>query len=112
MKNEFNEIEVLKTKPVKRLKHLLTLGNLWLYVLSLIKKNKKIYAYTLPEEIEQKFFFKPNKVMIYIVLYKLEDEKLIASKFEERRKYYTLTKKGQETLDFAKKYFDILSKNL
>ena len=104
--------EVLRTSPVKRLRNLLTSGNLWLYILSLIRINRKIYAYKLDEEIEREYLFRPNKVMIYIVLYKLENEKLIKSEFEGRRKYYTITKKGIETLEFAKEYFGILSDKL
>lgn len=105
-------MENLKTKPLKRLKQLLTFGNLWLYIISLIKKNGKLYAYTLDEDIEKIYFFKPSKVMIYLVLYRLEDEGLIKSEFEERRKYYKLTKKGEDTLKFAKEYFILLGKEL
>jgi DNA-binding PadR family transcriptional regulator len=103
---------ILKTKPIKRLKNQLTSGNLWLYLLSLIKAQKKLYAYNLDSEIEREFFFKPSKVMIYVVLYKLEDEKLIKSEFQERRKYYSLTKTGAQTLENAKQYFKILSDKL
>ena len=105
-------LEALRTSPVKRLRSLLTSGNLWLYILSLIKANKRIHAYRLDDEIEKEYLFKPNKVMIYVVLYKLENEKLIKSEFEGRRKYYTLTKKGNETLKFSKEYFRILSEKL
>ena len=99
------------TKPIKRLTNLLTSGNLWLYILSILKKNKA-YAYELDKQIEKQFSFKPNKIMIYIVLYKLEAEKLITSEYEKRRRYYQLTKKGKETLNMAKKYFVMLSKKL
>ncbi|MBI2079234.1 PadR family transcriptional regulator [Candidatus Micrarchaeota archaeon] len=105
-------MEPLKTKPLKRLKQLLTFGNLWLYILSIIKKSGKAYAYMLDDEIEKGYFFRPGKVMIYLVLYKLEAEDLIKSEFEERRKYYRLTKKGEETLILAKKYFLVLGKEL
>ena len=102
----------LKTKPIKRLQNLLTTGNLWLYLLSLIRRDGKLYAYNLDSEIEKEFFFRPSKVMVYIVLYKLENEGLIQSKFEERRKYYSLTKKGEETLVSAKEYFKALADKL
>jgi DNA-binding PadR family transcriptional regulator len=102
----------LGTTPVKRLRNLLTTGNLWLYILSLIRINRRVHAYKLDEKIEEEYLFRPNKVMIYIVLYKLENEKLIKSEFEGRRKYYTITKKGIETLEFAKEYFKILSEKL
>ncbi len=105
-------LEVLKSKPVRRLKNLLTGGNLWLYVLSLIRSNKRVYAYNLDDNIEKEFFFRPSKPMVYIVLHKLEGEKLIKSEYEERRKYYTITSKGEQALESAKEYFTILSKKL
>lgn len=62
--------------------------------------------------VEKEFSFKPNKIMIYIVLYRLENEGLITSKFEERRKYYTITKDGKETLNSAREYFKMLANKL
>ena len=100
------------TKPMKRLKQTLTSGNLWLYILTDIKRKKRSYAYVLDQEIQKKFGFRPGRVMIYLVLYKLENEGIIESAFEERRKYYTLTRKGVETLLLAKKYLKSLYKLL
>ncbi len=105
-------LEALSSKPIKRLKHLLTSGNLWLYILSLINLKGKIHAYALDDAIEKEFLFKPNKIMIYVVLYKLESEGLLTSAFEQRRKYYQMTDKGKETLESAKEYFKILSDKL
>ena len=104
--------EILASKPIKRLKRLLTSGNLWLYILSLIRINKKLYAYGLDEQIEKEFFFRPSKIMVYVVLYKLEDEGLISSELKERRKYYTITRKGMKTLELARDYFKILANKL
>lgn len=101
-----------KTRPVKRLDNLLTFGNLWLYILSLIRKNRRMYAYNLDAEIEKNFGFRPSRVMVYIVLYKLENEGLIKSEFEERRKYYSITKSGADALGTAKAYFKKLSGKL
>lgn len=100
------------TKPMQRLRNALTFGNLWLYILSLAKNRKKIYAYNLPERLEKQFSFKPSRVMIYIVLYKLEAEGIISSEFEERRKYYHLTEKGKKTLGHAKEYLSLLAERL
>jgi DNA-binding PadR family transcriptional regulator len=97
--------------PVKRLKRLLTSGNLWLYILSLLKK-RKLYAYELDKMIESEFGFRPNKIMIYVVLYRLENEGLITSQYEERRKYYTISGKGSESLKIARDYFKTLSGKL
>lgn len=99
------------SKPIKRLNRLLTSGNLWLYILSLTEKNK-VYAYELDDEIKSKFSFKPNKIMNYVVLYKLENEGLISSEYKQRRKYYSITKKGRQALKSAREYFKFLSDKL
>jgi DNA-binding PadR family transcriptional regulator len=98
--------------PIKRLRNLLTSGNLWLYILSLIQKEKELYAYELDKRIEGGFGFRPNRIMVYVVLYKLEAEGLISSKFRERRKYYRLTKKGAQALRSARGYFRMLTAKL
>jgi len=96
------------TSPIKRLNRLLTSENLWLYLLSLIKRGGTLYAYGLDKQIESEFSFKPSKVMIYIVLYRLESEGLIRSEFQDRRKYYSLTEKGEEALNQAREHFKML----
>jgi len=98
-------------KPLARLKHSVTYGNIWLSALSLMKK-KKVYAYALPGQIAKKFGYSPSKLMTYFVLYKLEDERLISAAFEGRRKYYELTAKGKEVLSNGKKMLASLSARL
>ncbi len=105
-------MEKQPTSPLRRLRRLLTSENLWLYVLSLLKRRKSLYAYELDEAIEKRFGFRPNKIMIYIVLYRLEAEGLIRSEFQERRKYYALTEKGDDALGQARGYFKTLSAKL
>ena len=99
------------TRPVARLEHALTSGNIWLSALSLMKSGK-VYAYALPSQIKGKFGFSPSKLMVYFVLYKLEDEGLICAAFEGRRKYYKLTAKGRQSLSGAKKLLGSLSRKL
>jgi len=101
----------METAPMRRLEKHVTGGNLWLYILSLLKKGKR-HAYALDGEISKEFSFKPNKIMIYVVLYKLESEGLINSEFEGRRKYYNITKKGIRTINEGKKYLKELSEIL
>jgi DNA-binding PadR family transcriptional regulator len=100
------------TKPIRRLENLLTFGNLWLYILSLIRKKGRAYAYNLDADIGKAFGFRPSRVMVYIVLYKLESEGLIKSEFQERRKYYSMTKQGEVALRAAKQYFRKLALRL
>ncbi len=85
------------SKPLQRLRQSLTIGNLWLSVLSLAAK-KKIYAYNLPEEIDRAFHFSPSRLLVYLVLYRLEGEGLLTSAEDGRRRYYSLTKKGKACL--------------
>jgi DNA-binding PadR family transcriptional regulator len=95
-----------------RLKDSLTYGNIWLAVAAVLQKEKKAYAYTLPGKIERRFGFSPNKIMTYLVLYKLEDEGLIKSHFEDRRKYYVLTHKGKNARAEGKRLLAQMSKDV
>lgn len=101
----------MDSKPIKRLKKHTQINNIWIYALSLLKK-MDLHAYTLNQEINKKFKFKPSRIMIYLVLYKLEEEGLISAYEKERRKYYKLTKKGSRELKKAKAYLSDLAKKL
>jgi len=98
-------------KPLDRFKHSITYGNIWPYVLILSSKNE-VYAYTLPNKMKTRFGFKPNKIMVYVVLYKLEAGGYIRSEYKERRKYYTITKDGRRILKSLKKVLSILSNKI
>ena len=100
-----------KFSPLNRLARSLTTENQWLYILSLLKSGDT-YAYSLKNEIEKEFGWKPGLIMSYLVLYKLEKEGLITSRFQGRRKYYTVTEKGKQALVSAKRYMKALSENL
>ena len=104
--------DIYSSKPYLRLSKHLSYGNIWLYILSYLNKHHKIYAYTLSDELYKKYNFKPNRVVLYLVLYKLEGDGFISSRFKERRKYYTITKKGKLLLKSAKNYLSKLSSSL
>ncbi|RLD97324.1 MAG: PadR family transcriptional regulator [Aquificota bacterium] len=91
---------------------ILTKRNLWPFVLSVLKSEGKVYAYELDSIIDRMFGFKPNKIMLYLVLYSLEDGGLARSKFVERRKYYTITRKGEEELKRFKTLLKVISNQL
>ncbi len=93
----------LKTSPMRRLEKTLTIGNLWLCIMSILGHGR-IYAYFLPERIKKTFGFSPSRLMCYLVLYRLEAESLIESEFVGRRKYYSATAKGRHALSEAKRY--------
>ena len=100
-----------ESRPMRRLKRTLTKGNLWLYILSELKR-RRVYAYGLSRDIERKFGWSHGLITGYVVLYKLESEGLISSEFEGRRKYYKITRKGAGELGKAKKYLSKLSRRL
>lgn len=90
--------------PIERLKKYNKIGNLWLYILSLLKKDK-IHAWRIQSLIEKRFDFKPGRITAYRVLYRLEKEGFVKSKTKERRRIYQITKKGEKELEAAKKFY-------
>ena len=95
--------------PIERFLKSNTIENLWIYILSLLKK-RKIYAWEIPAMVEQEFGFKPGKITPYRVLYRLEKEGFVESKVEERRRIYEITEKGKRELEKAKKFYKTILK--
>lgn len=87
--------------PFQHLSKSNTIDNLWLYILSLAKK-EPIYAYRLQKDIEEKFGFQSGKITPYRVLYRLEQDGFVRSGMEERRRIYQITEKGKKELEKAK----------
>lgn len=81
-------------------------GVLDMLVLRLLKSEAK-YGYQIIQELKEKseetFLLKDGT--LYPILYRLEDDKLVVSKWSEAegkqvpRKYYEITEAGQRTLD-------------
>jgi len=90
--------------PFQRLQKLNTIGNLWLYILSLAK-GAPIYAYRLQRDIEEKFGFHAGKITPYRVLYRLEQHGLVKSKLKNRKRFYEITDKGRGELAKAKNFY-------
>lgn len=81
-------------------------GVLDMLVLRLLKSEAK-YGYQIIQEMKEKseetFLLKDGT--LYPILYRLEDDKLVVSRWSEAegkqvaRKYYEITEEGQKTLD-------------
>lgn len=88
--------------PLNHLKRKLTKGNLWLYLLALLKQ-EPVHAYGLRGMIEKNYGFRIGNVTAYMVLYKLEKKKYVTTSWRimngRHRKYYAITKKGKDILD-------------
>ncbi len=86
----------------ERLSEKITRENLWLYVMRLLI-DRPMYAYEIRERISEEFGFEPATITVYVVLYGMEREGLLASSRESSRgkkvarRYYRPTEKGMET---------------
>lgn len=90
--------------PFERLQKLNTKGNLWIYILSLLKK-RDLYGWQIQSLIEEKFNFRPGLITPYRVLYRLEKEGFVKSRTKDRKRYYRITQRGKEELEKAKKFY-------
>ncbi|HOS87941.1 MAG TPA: PadR family transcriptional regulator [Candidatus Pacearchaeota archaeon] len=97
--------------PLERLTNSNTKGNLWIYILTILKGGAN-YAWDLPEIIEKKFGFRPGNITPYRVLYLLEEQGLVKSALEERRRIYKITPQGIEELEKVKKFYQSLLNKL
>ncbi|MEM4133863.1 MAG: helix-turn-helix transcriptional regulator [Candidatus Micrarchaeia archaeon] len=105
--NSKDEIE----KPLKRLKRSLTIENLWIYILSVLKE-RDMHAYSIFKEMSKRYEIKPGLVTPYVVLYKLEEDDYIRGYDSGRRRYYKITEKGRDLLRKAKEEIKYIIKKL
>ena len=97
-------------KPLQRLENYNTKGNLWIYILSLLNK-EKLHAWSIQSLIEKEFGFKPGRITAYRVLYRLEEDGFVKSQTKQRRRIYQITLKGKEQIDLARQFYkEILKK--
>jgi DNA-binding PadR family transcriptional regulator len=101
--------------PLDRLKRTTTNENLWLYILTLLKR-KPLYAYEIREQIKGAFGFDIGSVTAYLVLYSLERKGFVDTKWSmeegRQRKYYYITKDGRQTLKQGVDYLKNLAERL
>jgi DNA-binding PadR family transcriptional regulator len=101
--------------PLERLKRTTTKENLWLYILTILKK-EPVYAYEIQKRIQDEFGFDIGAVTAYLVLYSLEHRGFVSTKWVvkegRQRKYYYITKKGQKILSEGVTYLKSLVERL
>ncbi|MDD4358637.1 MAG: PadR family transcriptional regulator [Candidatus Pacebacteria bacterium] len=97
--------------PFLRLTKYNTKGNLWIYILSILKE-KPTHGWDFPSAIEEKYGFRPGKITPYRVLYSLELEGLVESKQEDRRRMYSITEKGIKELEKVKDFYNNIVRGL
>jgi DNA-binding PadR family transcriptional regulator len=101
-------------EPFERFKKSLTKDNLWIYILTLLKKSP-LYPYEIKSKVEKKFGFKPGNMTAYVVINKLRSgeyikiEKTAKDKGPEKT-YFKITEKGKKELEKAKRFYKKLGK--
>jgi PadR family transcriptional regulator PadR len=92
--------------PSQRFERSVTKDNLWIYILSLLKK-REMYPYELKKSIESDFGFSPGNVTAYIVLKKLKAGGYVKTMRKDRgkgpeRTFFMITQKGMGELEKAR----------
>ncbi len=82
-----------------------------------ILKNKELYGYEFIEEIKDKTSIEIAEGTFYPLMNRLAKEELVISKWVEQesgipRKYYSLTKTGEQTLSKMQTYWDNLTSSI
>lgn len=90
-------------EPIKRLKKKVRKENLWLFILKLLTRGKR-YGSEIRKKVKERFGFWIGNVTAYKVLYLLEKDDYVTSEKEGRKKYYSITDKGEEQLEKAKNF--------
>jgi len=91
----------MQQKPLKRLEKKITIENMWIYILSLLKE-RPMYAYEIRKKTKERFGFNAGQVTAYVVLYKLEKSSYVEAEWKEKvrqRKYYRITESGEKLLN-------------
>lgn len=97
--------------PFERLQKSNTKENLWIYILTVLKK-EPAYAWDLPGIIEKEFGFRPGNITPYRVLYRLSDQGFVKSALQDRRRVYKITDLGKKELQKIKFFYESILKNL
>lgn len=97
--------------PFERLKELNTKDCLWIYILKILQ-NKDSHAYTIRQEIQERFGFRPGIMTAYKVLYLLHKDGFVTQSPTGRKKIYSITPKGQKELKKAVGFYEQLGKTL
>ena len=88
----------LETAVLKRMHGRIIKNFMDVLVLAELRK-RPMSGYNVIEFIHNKFGLLVSSGTVYSLLYSLEREKLIKGKWNERKRVYTLTEKGEKTIN-------------
>jgi DNA-binding PadR family transcriptional regulator len=94
------------------LRETLTKGNLWLYVLTILRERESASPGELKRAVEEYYGFSPAAITFYAVLYKLRREGLVKRSSREFRSGYSITQRGLSELEKAREMLDQVSRKL
>lgn len=92
-----------KIKAVERLKRKITIENLWIYIIKILKEEQPLKAYEVKKRLVKKYGIKPATVTVYVILYKMLKDNLIETVKVSGETMYKPTEKGVQALEEAKK---------
>jgi len=97
--------------PLSRLKKKTSKEILWIYIFRLLLE-RDLYGYQLKKELKEKFDIEPAIITSYVVLYRLEREGYVSSRWEKNKRYYHLTEKGRDLYEEGVKYIEKIREKL
>ena len=100
-----------ESREIVRMRRKLGVELLWIYILSLLKKEPS-HAYALRKQISDAFGFLPGNVSAYVVLYKLEARGFVSGKKDGNKTVYSITSSGKKLLEDARKELKKMEKSL
>jgi DNA-binding PadR family transcriptional regulator len=83
-------------RALARLRKKLTVENLWLYIIKILRENKPLKAYDIKVHLREKFGINAPAVTVYTVLYRMRRDGLVEVKREGDNVLYTPTDRGLE----------------
>lgn len=95
----------------ERLVRKLTLEVLWLYIVRMLME-RPMYGYEVAKALKERFGFSPARITVYTVLYRMEREGLLESEYRGGlpgsvwRRYYKVTRKGEELFNKARAFLE------
>jgi DNA-binding PadR family transcriptional regulator len=83
-------------RALARLRRKLTVENLWLYIIKILKDNKPLRAYDIKVSLRDVFDINAPAVTVYSVLYRMKRDGLLEIRREGEVVVYTPTERGLE----------------
>jgi len=88
----------LKAEVFEKLRKRIVTSLMDIVILSMLRNRSSLSGYDIIVSVHNEFSFLMNSGTIYSVLYSLERESLIEGKWNQRKRVYTLTRKGEENI--------------